>query len=208
MSRAEHPPARKSRKQEIGQRVCKPGFVHRAAVSPRGTCGRMGDHSSRTGITPGLKQPTRTTGPKPPCPLRGTPSLFGLAPGGVYRAACRCRRRGALLPHPFTVTRPKPKVLRQTRPALCCTVPGVAPAGRYPAPLFRGARTFLAPLSRAAVARPSGRPDIEKRRWKRKVRADSITRRLGQQQPQQDRAAFAIDDAVDHLRAKAALKRA
>jgi len=29
------------------------------------------------------------------------PSLFGLAPGGVYRAALRCRGRGALLPHPF-----------------------------------------------------------------------------------------------------------
>ena len=30
------------------------------------------------------------------------------------------------------------------------------PAGRYPAPLFRGARTFLVSLARPAAARPSG----------------------------------------------------
>ena len=40
------------------------------------------------------------------------------------------------------------------RSALCGTFPGVAPAGRYPAPCFRGARTFL-PRSRRE--RPSGR---------------------------------------------------
>jgi len=32
--------------------------------------------------------------------------LFGLAPGGVCRAAECCHRRGALLPHPFTLTAP------------------------------------------------------------------------------------------------------
>jgi hypothetical protein len=31
------------------------------------------------------------------------------------------------------------------------------PAGRYPAPLFRGARTFLVSLARPAAARPSGK---------------------------------------------------
>src|SRR5262249_20190387 len=44
------------------------------------------------------------------------------------------QRRGALLPHPFTLT-----LLRQGyggRFAFCCTVPGVAPAGGYPAPCF------------------------------------------------------------------------
>jgi len=29
--------------------------------------------------------------------------LFGLAPGGVYRAAACCHLRGALLPHLFTL---------------------------------------------------------------------------------------------------------
>ncbi len=30
--------------------------------------------------------------------------LFGLAPGGVYLATTCCQARGALLPHPFTLT--------------------------------------------------------------------------------------------------------
>ncbi len=40
---------------------------------------------------------------------------------------CRCRQRGALLPHPFTLTL-GPKPVR--RFAFCGTFPGVAPAGR------------------------------------------------------------------------------
>ena len=42
---------------------------------------------------------------------------------------------------------------------LCGTFPGVAPAGRYPAPYFHGARTFLPrALSglAAAVIQPAG----------------------------------------------------
>src|SRR5690242_14362334 len=38
--------------------------------------------------------------------------------------------------------------------AFCGTFPGVAPAGHYPAPSFRGARTFLAPA--CAGPRPPG----------------------------------------------------
>ena len=41
---------------------------------------------------------------------------------------------------------------------LCGAFPGVAPAGRYPAPFFRGARTFLCP--KAAAIRPTGKVDI------------------------------------------------
>jgi len=107
----------------------------------------MGDHSSRTTLARRLKQPTRAASGNTPI----LPPLFGLAPGGVCRAACRYRRRGALLPHPFTVASPK-----RSPSALCGTVPGVASAGRYPAPLFRGARTFLGALARDAAARPSG----------------------------------------------------
>jgi hypothetical protein len=47
------------------------------------------------------------------------------------------------------------------RSVFCGTVPGVAPAGRYPAPLSRGARTFL-PLA-GAVTRPSGRKHYNRR---------------------------------------------
>jgi hypothetical protein len=54
----------------------------------------------------------------------------------------RCRKRGALLPHRFTLAA---GYTLHARGGLlfCGTIPGVAPAGRYPAPFVRGARTFL-----------------------------------------------------------------
>ena len=56
------------------------------------------NHSSRRQITLPLKQPTRTlSGPL-------IEFLCGLATSGVYPAANRYRRHGALLPHPFTLT--------------------------------------------------------------------------------------------------------
>lgn len=64
-------------------------------------------------------------------------SLFGFAPGGVFRAEGCCQLRGGLLPHLFTLTP------HAGRSVFCGTIPGVTPAGRYPAPFFRGARTFL-----------------------------------------------------------------
>ena len=85
------------------------------------------------------------------------PFLFGLAPGGVYPAtpvtarAVRSYRTLSPLPADLAVCR---------RFAFCGTFPGVAPAGRYPAPLFPGARTFLEPPPfgelRRAAARPTG----------------------------------------------------
>ncbi|EAQ31627.1 hypothetical protein OS145_05270 [Idiomarina baltica OS145] len=35
---------------------------------------------------------------------RANEPLFDLAPSGVYRATCCYQTRGALLPHPFTLT--------------------------------------------------------------------------------------------------------
>jgi hypothetical protein len=61
----------------------------------------------------------------------------------------RYRQCGALLPHPFTLTQ------HAGRFAFCGTFPRVAPAGCYPAPCSRGARTFL-PLAQTKE-RPSGR---------------------------------------------------
>ena len=46
-----------------------------------------GGHSSGTAIADGLMQPTRTTGPETAWRFPSAPSLFGLAPDGVYRAA-------------------------------------------------------------------------------------------------------------------------
>ena len=82
------------------------------------------------------------------------PFLFGLAPGGVCRAAgvtasaVRSYRTVSPLPTP-------PVAGRSRRFVLCGTIPGLAPAGRYPAPFVHGARTFplLQPFgfARAAV---------------------------------------------------------
>ncbi|MEY9780671.1 hypothetical protein ABIA23_002073 [Sinorhizobium fredii] len=66
-------------------------------------------------------------------------SLFGFAPGGVYRAVHVAMSAVGSYP---TLS---PLLREAERFAFCGTFPGVAPAGRYPAPCFRGARTFLTP---------------------------------------------------------------
>ena len=58
-------------------------------------------------------------------------SLFGLAPGGVYLATTCYHVRGALLPHPFTLT---DGVKARRRSTLCCTFRGLSPPRRYLAP--------------------------------------------------------------------------
>ena len=52
---------------------------------------------------------------------------------------CRsgCPARGGLLPHRFTLAR------LSGRSVLCGAFPRVTPAGRYPAPVLCGVRTFL-----------------------------------------------------------------
>src|SRR5271170_7380130 len=67
----------------------------------------------------------------------------------------RCRRRGALLPHLFTLTAGIRNAPR--RYVLCGTFPRLAPAGRYPAPLVHGARTFLPGNLSVSPERPSDR---------------------------------------------------
>jgi hypothetical protein len=130
------------------QLACKPG-----SVLP--VCTRSDDHSSGTPVTKCFAQPTRAAGPeKPDIPRNIAPPLFGLAPGGVYLATPVTE--GAV--RSYRTFSPLPKKFR--RFVLCGTFPGVAPAGRYPAPFFRGARTFLhRTLSSlaAAVTQPTGR---------------------------------------------------
>jgi hypothetical protein len=135
------------------QPACKPGFVgHR----PLARTIRDG-HSSGTMFAHGLEQPTRTAGLTSPSrcfrlrertrvavPIRsysrcGLPCRF------------RCRKRGALLPHLFTLASSEDEAV------LCGTVPGVAPAGCYPAPYVDGARTFLS-LGLSTVAGAAVRP--------------------------------------------------
>src|SRR4029077_8223360 len=65
-----------------------------------------------------------------------------------------------LLPGPrCALTAPfHPYLENPRRFAFCGTVPGVAPAGGYPAPCFQGARTFLSawPIRWQLTERPSG----------------------------------------------------
>jgi len=125
------------------QRICKPGSVLPANGDGRpflydGACAPPPATNPDSGWKHTLKPKLRAV-PIRSCSRWGLPCRF------------RYRSRGALLPHPFTMASPK-----RSPSALCGTVPGVAPAGRYPAPSFRGARTFLALPKPPAVARSSG----------------------------------------------------
>jgi len=142
--------------EEGRQTACKPG-----SVPPDGGDG----HSSGTLVAERLVRPTRAAARRLARHLRILPEclplLLGLAPGGVFPAAAvaggAVRSYRTLSPLPLRRSR-KAGSGRARRFAFCGTVPGVAPAGRYPAPCFRGARTFLPPPGeeRRAAIRPSG----------------------------------------------------
>ncbi len=127
------------------QTVCKPGSV----PAPRGA---GDDHSSGMPVARHLTRPTRTAIRKQtaaPEDAACRPYLVLLQVGFAVPAALP-RLRWALTP-PFHPCRgPKPG----WRYAFCCTVPGVAPAGRYPAPLFPWSPDFP---RRLAPPRPSDR---------------------------------------------------
>jgi hypothetical protein len=126
------------------QPACKPGFVGHRLLAQTIRDG----HSSGTTFARCLEQPTRTASLTSPCGvialanIPALPSLFGLAPGVVCHAgsvagpAVRSYRTFSPLLAPSLLGMGK-------RFVLCGTVPGVAPAGCYPAPYVDGARTFL-----------------------------------------------------------------
>ena len=69
---------------------------------------RRDDHSSGTPVAGRLKQPTRATGPRNrPRERLSAPRVAPIRFCSRRGLPCRrrCRRRGALLPHPFTLTR-------------------------------------------------------------------------------------------------------
>ena len=115
------------------------------------------DHSSGPPLAGRFSRPTRTpragNGPAPQYPqgdIRSAESLFGLAPGG----ACHAVRVATSAVGSYPTLSPFPPP-RRRRFAFCGAIPRVTPGGRYPPPCFRGARTFLDPLARTAIARPS-----------------------------------------------------
>jgi hypothetical protein len=129
---------------EKRQSACKPGSV------PARECGGWpfiwdASRLAPRATDPGGDAETRLVPEDPP-------PLLGLAPGGVYRAAPVAGR--AVRSYRTLSPLPAPRRARWRFP-FCGTFPRVAPAGRYPAPCFRGARTFLPrPCGRR---RPSGR---------------------------------------------------
>jgi len=136
------------------QSACKPGSGWHADCYTHMRDG----HSSWTPVARRLQQPTRTAGSghrSRSCEqLRAVPirscSRWGLP------CRRRCRRRGALLPHRFTLAAAKRNAPQ--RSVLCGTFPGLAPAGCYPAPSVHGARTFLPGfLEAGAAVRPTDR---------------------------------------------------
>src|SRR2546429_3143082 len=149
------------------QPACKPGSVGHRLLAQAIRDGL----SSGTTFARCLEQPTRTASLTSPC---GVLAFLSERPRvAVPIRSCsrcglpcrfRCRSRGALLPHLFTLTAPSlippPRAGEGgvgKRFVLCGTVPGVAPAGRYPAPYVDGARTFL-PGHLSVIAGAAVRP--------------------------------------------------
>lgn len=145
--------SRRTPRRKKHQPACKPG-----SVGPR----RLRGGTWRPFLWDGACASPQATYPNgrvghpaelsPESELSASPFLFGFAPGGVYPAALvaesavRSYRTFSPLPAP-----------RRRRFVLCGTFPGVAPAGRYPAPFVHGARTFL-PRDLSVPAGAAARP--------------------------------------------------
>ena len=155
--------------------ACKPGFVEDS-------------HSSGIAVTGDLKRPTRKHGGTPAATCVAT-FLFGLAPGGVCHAAECCHRRGALLPHRFTLT----GVIADAW-AVCFLLhfPSAHAAQALPGTLSAGARTFLH-ISRE-MQRPSGRL--------RAHHSDMTRRSQVVSQPEAFRAVFRLSRAPGRARTR------
>ena len=134
------------------QPACKPGSVARA-LAARVTAIPLGRRlPGASSSLPGRRIRTRSRG------LRPVPSLFGLAPGGVCRAAAVAA--GAVRSYRTVSPLPRPYATRRGglfSVALSLRVARLGPAGRYPAPYVHGARTFLPGDLSALPERPSGR---------------------------------------------------
>ena len=164
----------------IDQPACKPGSVGRGASPARD------GHSSGTPVARRLEQPTRTAGPghRSGNLAVPAPSLFGFAPGGVYRAVSvagnAVRSYRTVSPLPARLPSRRCEIGAGGRFVFCGTVPGVAPAGPYPAPHVHGARTFL-PGSLSASTGAAVRPtdDHKLGALDRGVKSTPVRRRVG-----------------------------
>ncbi len=96
------------------QPACKPGSVGPEWFAPD----RRDGHSSGTQVTLRLKQPTRTASLTSPCGVIARERTFRAAVPIRFCSRCglpcrlRCRKRGALLPHLFTLTRSEDRAVQ------------------------------------------------------------------------------------------------
>ena len=140
--------SQKNRLDKAGSRQDK--ATRRSVSRVLSARGRDG-HSSGTPVAGRLVRSTLTAHPgnaMRPLQREVLPSLFDLAPGG----ACHAVPIAGDAVRSYRTFSP---LLLAERFVFCCAFPRVASAGRYPAPCFHGARTFLR-LSAAAI-RPSDR---------------------------------------------------
>ena len=128
------------------QTACKPGSVRTEARD---------DHSSGTHLAARLARPTRTAERECSRALRRRRPYSVLLPVGFalppLLPGARCALAAPFRPCPRAASR-----RLRGRCVFCGTFPGVAPAGGYPAPYSRGARTFLCRILATAAVRPSG----------------------------------------------------
>ncbi len=136
--------------------------VSRVLSPARGTHGWMAIHLGRPLPDASRDLPGRRRGNPPGRPSLATglacrpylvllPVGFALPPPSP---GARCA-----LTAPFHPCPPSPRGASRGRFAFCGTFPGVAPAGCYPAPCFRGARTFL-PRSRRKAGSEGSHPAV------------------------------------------------
>jgi hypothetical protein len=147
----------------LNQPACKPGSVWREACASRVTTIPLGRRlPGASSNLPGRPDPD--TGPGH-LRLREDARAVPIRSCSRWGLPCRfrCRKRGALLPHRFTLAPPSPlrasaggllSVALSLGPRPACAGTGLA--GRYPAPCVHGARTFLS--GRPFGIAPSGRP--------------------------------------------------
>ena len=136
------------------QTVCKPGSVPRTEIRGDG-------HSSGTVVADRLARPTRTTTrERVRCPLASQP-VIPIRSCSRWGLPCRsrCRSRGALLPHPFTLTQePRTEILGAWAVCFLWHCPWGRPRRVLPGTVFPWSPDFPPmPMRAPAAARPSER---------------------------------------------------
>jgi hypothetical protein len=138
-----------------------PGRTVSRILWPVGSRLPAGDHSSTPPLSKGLQRPTRRR--RPFGRGSGRPCRRPIWPCSTWGLACqrRCRCRGALLPHLFTLA-PAPE--GAVAVSFLCHFPSGCPDRDFPGTLPAGVRTFLPSVGRSLwsgdrLSGPSRRQD-------------------------------------------------